>query len=282
MTHRDDTLSIGELASAAGTTRRALHHYDEIGLLVPAQRTPSGYRRYDQADARRLRRIQTLAALGLPLHTIARVLAGAESAALIDALAGRAGHLGAQIAAQQRRRESLRGALMRLESGHHRSSLDDVIDALEVSAMPTNVQTTIAILVYHDLERVHDHLVEVFGLRPGGVRTDEAGRALHGEVFAPDGGAIWLHRSAPEHGLSSPANVDLATGGVVVLFDDVDEHYQRAVAAGASIDYPPTDQPYGLREYGARDPEGGHWYLAHMTDESAASPMSRPAPESHG
>jgi MerR family transcriptional regulator, thiopeptide resistance regulator len=270
MTHGDETLSISELASAAGTTRRALHHYDEIGLLVPAQRTASGYRRYDQADARRLRRIQTLTTLGLPLHVIAQVLAGAEAAALIDALAGRAEQIDAHIAAQQRRRESLRGALVRLESGRHLSSLDDVIDALEVFTIPANVQTTIAILAYRDLERAHDHLVEVFGLRPGGVHSDEAGRALHGEVFAPDGSAIWLHRSAPEHGLSSPADVDQATSGVVVLVEDVDEHYRHALAAGACIEYPPTDQAYGLREYGAHDPEGGRWYFAHRMHESAS------------
>jgi uncharacterized glyoxalase superfamily protein PhnB len=34
---------------------------------------------------------------------------------------------------------------------------------------------------------------------------------------------------------------------------------KRAVAEGADILYPPTDQPYGYREYSARDCEGGIW-----------------------
>ncbi|MQA89691.1 MAG: MerR family DNA-binding transcriptional regulator [Gemmatimonas sp.] len=37
---------IGELARRTGVTIRALHHYDEIGLLQPASRTESNYRQY--------------------------------------------------------------------------------------------------------------------------------------------------------------------------------------------------------------------------------------------
>jgi uncharacterized glyoxalase superfamily protein PhnB len=46
---------------------------------------------------------------------------------------------------------------------------------------------------------------------------------------------------------------------MAVIVDDVDRHYQRAVAAGASVVYPPRDMEYGVREYAARDPEGGLW-----------------------
>jgi MerR family transcriptional regulator, thiopeptide resistance regulator len=41
---------IGEVAAATGLTVRALHHYDEIGLLAPSGRTESGYRLYPDAD----------------------------------------------------------------------------------------------------------------------------------------------------------------------------------------------------------------------------------------
>jgi hypothetical protein len=40
---------IGELAQASGLSVRALRHYDELGLLVPAERTGSGYRMYSAA-----------------------------------------------------------------------------------------------------------------------------------------------------------------------------------------------------------------------------------------
>ena len=47
----------------------------------------------------------------------------------------------------------------------------------------------------------------------------------------------------------------------VITVDDTDAHHARSVAAGAAIVSPPVDQPYGVREYGARDPEGRLWYL---------------------
>jgi DNA-binding transcriptional MerR regulator len=43
-------LKVGELASRAGVTVRALHHYDRIGLLKPSARAASGYRLYNRAD----------------------------------------------------------------------------------------------------------------------------------------------------------------------------------------------------------------------------------------
>src|SRR6478735_7795763 len=67
--------SIGELAKACGVTVRALHHYDEIGLLSAGQRTASGHRRYTEEDVRRLYRIRALQMLGLPLADIGAALA---------------------------------------------------------------------------------------------------------------------------------------------------------------------------------------------------------------
>jgi MerR family transcriptional regulator, thiopeptide resistance regulator len=46
--------SVGELARETGVTVRALHHYDEVGLLAPSARTAAGHRRYSDGDLRRL------------------------------------------------------------------------------------------------------------------------------------------------------------------------------------------------------------------------------------
>ena len=63
---------VGELASATGLTVRTLHHYDEIGLLVPSERTDSGHRLYSGADVTKLYRIAALRDLGMSLEDIAR------------------------------------------------------------------------------------------------------------------------------------------------------------------------------------------------------------------
>ncbi len=51
------TLTVGTVARLAGVTVRTLHHYDEIGLLIPTGRSEAGYRRYSDADVERLQRI---------------------------------------------------------------------------------------------------------------------------------------------------------------------------------------------------------------------------------
>jgi MerR family transcriptional regulator, thiopeptide resistance regulator len=66
--------SVGEVATLAAISVRTLHHYDEIGLLVPSLRTPAGYRQYDDADLDRLHRILGYRELGFPLDEIATLL----------------------------------------------------------------------------------------------------------------------------------------------------------------------------------------------------------------
>jgi DNA-binding transcriptional MerR regulator len=53
---------------------RALHHYDEIGLLVPSGRSEAGYRLYDDGDLLRLQQILIGRELGMPLEEIKRSL----------------------------------------------------------------------------------------------------------------------------------------------------------------------------------------------------------------
>lgn len=58
--------SVGAVAKIAKVTVRTLHHYDEIGLLSPADRTRTGYRRYRDADLDRLQQILFYRELGFP------------------------------------------------------------------------------------------------------------------------------------------------------------------------------------------------------------------------
>jgi uncharacterized glyoxalase superfamily protein PhnB len=119
----------------------------------------------------------------------------------------------------------------------------------------------IPVLTYRDISAAHDFLVNAFGFTGGGVSRNAEGESIHGEVRAGDA-AIWLHRVTQEHQLNSPLVSDVANSGLFVHVDDVDAHYERARTAGALIDSQPVDQPYGQREYGARDLEGHRWWFA--------------------
>lgn len=63
-------LKIGELARETGLTVRALHHYDEIGLLSPSFRTISNHRLYTDKDIQQLQKIMLLQLLGFSLAEI--------------------------------------------------------------------------------------------------------------------------------------------------------------------------------------------------------------------
>jgi uncharacterized glyoxalase superfamily protein PhnB len=125
----------------------------------------------------------------------------------------------------------------------------------------TSNATIIPILVYEDIVAGHDYLVETFGFTSGGIHRDDGGIAVHAEVRMGDA-VVWLHRVTPEHEMVSPRDSVTATGGLEVIVPDVDAHYARSVAGGARIDRPPTDQAYGLREYGTRDPENHRWWFS--------------------
>lgn len=69
--------SIGEFARLGAVSIRALRHYDEIGLLRPAEVDPvTGYRSYSAKQLRQLNRIVALKDLGLSLGQIRQLLDG--------------------------------------------------------------------------------------------------------------------------------------------------------------------------------------------------------------
>ncbi|MFG2285123.1 MerR family transcriptional regulator [Streptomyces sp. NPDC048595] len=66
--------SVGQVAAFAGVTVRTLHHYDEIGLLLPGERNHAGHRRYGDEDLDRLQQILFYRELGFPLEEVAALL----------------------------------------------------------------------------------------------------------------------------------------------------------------------------------------------------------------
>ena len=68
-------MRIGELASKAGVSTKAICFYEFIGLLAQPERTPAGYRQYTQADAGRVTVIKTAQRLGMRLDEIRETLA---------------------------------------------------------------------------------------------------------------------------------------------------------------------------------------------------------------
>jgi uncharacterized glyoxalase superfamily protein PhnB len=179
--------------------------------------------------------------------------------------------MAAHVATLQRRiddKKRLHGRIVRLLD-----SLDDVEPMTEglltiledMTMLDANVQRRISILVYADLQEAYDYLARVFQIGPGELSKDGKGNAVHGEIQAGDG-VIWLHPENAEFALASPQSLGASTGSTAVLVEDVEAHFEHARAEGADIVYEPVDQPYGYREYGARDTEGHLWSFMKALD----------------
>jgi MerR family transcriptional regulator, thiopeptide resistance regulator len=248
---------VGELAAATGLTVRTLHYYEEIGLLVASDRTDAGHRLYSDGDVERLYRIMLLRRLGLPLGQIGRALDD-PAWSLASAMRTHLSELDRRLEGEGRVRNRLTHLLATVGESDQPFT-DDLIDLLEdMTMLDTTLQRRISILVYRDMEAAYEFLVRVFGLGPGELARDETGKVVHGELQAGDG-VVWLHREAPEFGLASPLSVGASTASVAVMVDDVDAHFRHATDQGAEVLGDPVDQPYGYREYSARDCEGGLW-----------------------
>jgi DNA-binding transcriptional MerR regulator len=99
-------LTIGQLASYAGVTVRAVRHYHAKGLLPEPARDHSGYRRYDAHAVVDLIKIRTLADAGVPLARVRKLLS-ADETEFNAAVADIDVRLRAEIRERQRHRERI-------------------------------------------------------------------------------------------------------------------------------------------------------------------------------
>src|SRR5688572_23275699 len=69
------TYTVGEVSKLTRVSVRALHHYDEIGLVKPSGRSAAGYRLYTDRDLNRLQQVLFYRELGFKLDDIVAILA---------------------------------------------------------------------------------------------------------------------------------------------------------------------------------------------------------------
>ncbi len=79
MTDEQLVFTVGQAADRLSVTVRTLHHYDEIGLVVPSGRSTAGYRLYTEADLARLQNVVLYRRLEIPLDQIASLLESGDA-----------------------------------------------------------------------------------------------------------------------------------------------------------------------------------------------------------
>ncbi len=124
---------IGELARRTGLTVRTLHHYDEIGLLVPGRRTSSGHRLYGFDELERLQRILSLRQLGFSLEEIGGCLDSSDFS-LLKVLELHVARLRERLEHERRQLDRLESVARQLRADE-RLSTDDLLQTIEVTTM---------------------------------------------------------------------------------------------------------------------------------------------------
>jgi uncharacterized glyoxalase superfamily protein PhnB len=135
----------------------------------------------------------------------------------------------------------------------------------------------IPMLSYEDAGAAANWLARAFGFEEYERYAGPDGKVTHVELRLGDG-VVMLGNPGPDyHGPKRHreeceaaerwSRVPYVVDGVLVYVGDVDAHFERARAAGATILSEPEDQPYGDRHYRAEDVEGHRWMFAqHVRD----------------
>lgn len=126
------SLSIGQLARQADVAIDTVRYYERNGLLTPAGRLASGYRRYGATELKRLRFIRRAKALGFSLNDIRVLLTLGDEhdvAEVKRVAQSKRGDIEQRIAELERIRDGL-DTLIAACPGHGRAEACPILDAL--------------------------------------------------------------------------------------------------------------------------------------------------------
>jgi uncharacterized glyoxalase superfamily protein PhnB len=117
---------------------------------------------------------------------------------------------------------------------------------------------TVLLLGYRDIESARRFYLEALGFEEDWVAKDETGRLTRSHVRFGD--TVLMLDKPGAHGVLSPAEAGGLTHLVVVEVEDLDLHYARAVAGGATIlaePHPQRCDPGLLLRRGAQRTDAG-------------------------
>ena len=136
------------------------------------------------------------------------------------------------------------------------------------------IHEVFAYLTVRDAQAAVSFYQQAFGATEIFRLTEPSGRIGHVELqLGP--AVLMVADEFPEYGITGPQG-DKGSGCTVHLHvDNADEMSARAVAAGATMLMPPSDQFYGERSCRIRDPFGHQWLIGHSIEKVTHEEMQR-------
>jgi PhnB protein len=141
---------------------------------------------------------------------------------------------------------------------------------MAVKPKPNGYHSITPYLVVDGAASVIDFAKQAFDAQEVMRMSAPGGRVGHAELRIGDS-LVMLGDAHGEH-KAMPAMLH-------VYVDDADAIYQRALAAGATSVQPPTDQFYGDRSGGVKDPAGNLWWIATHVEDVPPDELKRRAEE---
>lgn len=144
--------------------------------------------------------------------------------------------------------------------------------AAKVKPIPDGFHSITPGLVCKDAARAIDFYKKAFGAKERMRMPTPDGKIGHAELQIGDS-VLFLGDEFPQMGAVAPTGPQSVS--LFVYLEDVDTVFNRAVAAGAKVDMPVTDQFWGDRYGKLTDPFGHHWGLATHTEDVSPEEMDR-------
>lgn len=153
--------------------------------------------------------------------------------------------------------------------------------ATRVKPIPEGFHTATPYLYVRSAARAIEFYKQAFGASEMVRMPGPNGTVGHAEIKIGDS-PIMLADENPHVGARSPEAVGGSPVSNLLYVEDVDAVFNKAVAAGAKVLRPVTDQFYGDRSGGVSDPFGHLWYIAtHKEDVSPEEMRKRAAAAGH-
>ena len=145
---------------------------------------------------------------------------------------------------------------------------------MAIKRVPDGYHTVTPYLIVSGAAKAIEFYKEAFGATETGRFPGPNDSIMHAEIRIGDS-AVMLADEFPEMGVRGPQSLGGAGVSILLYVDDVDQWFERAVAAGSTILRPLENQFYGDRSGTITDPYGHCWTVASLVEDVSREEMDR-------
>jgi PhnB protein len=149
---------------------------------------------------------------------------------------------------------------------------------MPVKPIPDGYHSVTPYLIVSGAARALDFYKKAFGATELMRMPGPGDKIMHAEIKIGDS-PIMLADEFPERNIRGPQALGGTPVGLMIYVPDVDTVFNRAVAAGAKVETPLTNQFYGDRSGTVADPFGHKWTISTHVEDVPPAEMEKRAKE---